>query len=119
MNVIFEPDSEFENVLVVRLEGAFEVASVERVWDAVCERLDAGMRYFLFDFSDVSIITSAGIGMLVRLLIRLQNRGGTLAVTKCDEKIRGVFDIVMLGDILHVCGSESNARARLRAAGAS
>jgi anti-anti-sigma regulatory factor len=59
-------------------------------------------------------VTSAGIGTLVRLLVRLRGFGGTVAIFGCSDKICEVFEIVMLHEILHVCESEDEARARLQ-----
>lgn len=118
-DVSFEQDPELENVLLVRLAGPLEVASVDKVWNRITEQTSGGRSYLLFDFSKVPIVTSAGIGMLVRALIRLQNRGGSLAVFGCDDKICEVFKIVMLKQILNVSDSVDAARDALREAGAS
>ncbi len=115
MQVIFEPDREIENGLVVRLQGAVEVVTAGRLWELSLEQVANGARFFLFDFTGVTILTSAGIGMLVRLLIRLRGQGGTLAVFGCNDHICDVFDIVLLKEILQVCHSEDEARDKLRA----
>jgi anti-anti-sigma factor len=114
MQVVFEPGGEIESAVMVRLQGAIDVVTADRLWTLVSERVGAGTRFFLFDFSDVTILTSAGIGMLVRLLIRLKGSDGTLAVFGCNDHICDVFDIVMLKDILHVCESEDEAREKLQ-----
>lgn len=114
MQVVFEPDHEMDDALVVRIQGRVDVVSAGRLWESASERTGAGVRFFLFDFSKVTIVTSAGIGMLVRLLIRLRGQGGTLAVFGCNEHICEVFEIVLLKEILHVSGSEDEAREKLR-----
>jgi len=114
MQVIFEPDREIDNALMVSLQGAVDVVTSDRLWELASERASAGARFFLFDFSGVSILTSAGIGMLVRLLIRLRGQGGTLAVFGCNDHICDVFDIVLLKEILHVSTSEDEAREKLK-----
>ena len=113
MQVIFEPDREIENTLVVRLQGAIDVVTAERLWELSSERVANGARFFLFDFTGVTILTSAGIGTLVRLLIRLRSQGGTLAVFGCNDHICDVFDIVLLKEILQVCETEDEAREKL------
>jgi anti-anti-sigma factor len=116
MQVEFEPDREIDGGLIVRLRGALDIISADRVWETAAERAGAGFRIFLFDFSGVTIVTSAGIGMLVRLLIRLRGQGGTLAVFGCNDHICEVFSIVLLKEILHVCGTEDEAREKLKSA---
>jgi anti-anti-sigma factor len=113
VHITIEPDQERADLVVVRLDGALEIGVVDRLWQEVSARAETTARFFLFDFSKVTIITSAGIGILVRLLVRLQSRGGSLAVFGCSNKICEVFEIVMLKEILQVRGSEAEARARL------
>jgi anti-anti-sigma factor len=116
MQVIFEPDREIDGGFIVRLHGAVDVVTADRLWELASERAGAGARFFLFDFSGVTILTSAGIGMLVRLLIRLRGQGGTLAVFGCNHHICEVFSIVLLKEILSVCGTEDEAREKLKRA---
>ena len=114
MQAEFKPDQEIDDALMVRLQGAIDVVTANQLWEAASKRVGEGARFFLFDFSDVTILTSAGIGMLVRLLIRLRGQNGTLAVFGCNDHICDVFDIVLLKEILQVCGSEDEAREKLR-----
>ncbi|MCJ7754424.1 MAG: STAS domain-containing protein [Thermoanaerobaculales bacterium] len=114
MQVVFEPDREIDDALIVRLQGAVDVITADRLWELASQRASASARFFLFDFSGVTILTSAGIGMLVRLLIRLRGQGGTLAVFGCNDHICDVFDIVLLKEILHVSASEDEAREKLK-----
>jgi anti-anti-sigma factor len=116
MQVEFEPDRQIDGGLIVRLQGAIDVVTADRLWELATARAGAGARFLLFDFSGVTIVTSAGIGVLVRLLIRLRGQGGTLAVFGCNDHICEVFSIVLLKEILHVCETEDEAREKLRSA---
>ena len=58
-------------------------------------------------------VPGPGSELLVRLLVRLRSYGGAVAICGCNDKIREVFGIVMLEDILQVCDSEEEARTRL------
>jgi anti-anti-sigma factor len=114
MKVSFEPDPAIPDGLVVRLSGDLEINGAAHLWEEVSARAGENTRFFLFDFSDVHIVTSAGIGTLVRLLVRLRGFGGTVAIFGSSDKICEVFEIVMLQEILHVCDSEDEARERLQ-----
>jgi anti-anti-sigma factor len=113
MQLSFEPDPTIPGCLVVRLSGNLETNGATKLWEEVSARAGEDTRFFVFDFSDVHIITSAGIGTLVRLLVRLRGLGGTVAIFGCSDKICEVFEIVMLRNILHVCDSEDEAREKL------
>jgi anti-anti-sigma factor len=114
MKVSFEPDPTVAEGVVVRLSGDLEINGATRLWEEVSARAGEETRFFIFDFSNVHIVTSAGIGTLVRLLVRLRGFGGTVAIFGCSDKICEVFEIVMLQEILHVCDTEDEARARLQ-----
>ncbi len=116
MKLSYEPDPTIAGGLVVRLSGKLEVNGAAELWDEVSTRAGEDTRFFIFDFSDVHIITSAGIGTLVRFFVRLRGYGGAVAICGCSEKVCEVFEIVMLKDVLQVCDSEEEARARLRQA---
>lgn len=111
-----ESDPEIDYGFVVRLSGNLEIVGANQLWEGVSARAGEEARFFIFDFSDVPIVTSAGIGILVRFLVRLRGYGGSVAICGCSDKIKEVFGIVMLQDLLQVCDSEEDARARLRAA---
>lgn len=109
MKLTYEPIPQRQDGLIVRLSGHLEVNGATQLWEDVSSRADEQTRYFVFDFSEVPIVTSAGIGTLVRLLVRLRSYGGTIAICGCSDKIKEVFSIVMLQEILHVCESEDEA----------
>jgi anti-anti-sigma factor len=113
MKLTYEPLAQRGDGLIVRLSGNLEINGANQLWEDVSTRADEQTRNFVFDFSDVAIVTSAGIGTLVRLLVRLRGYGGTVAIFGCSDKIKEVFSIVMLRDILHVCEGEHEALALL------
>lgn len=114
MQLTYEPIPEIEDGLIVRLSGNLEINGATQLWDDISTRADEQNHFFIFDFSDVPIVTSAGIGILVRFLVRVRAFGGAVAICGCSDKICEVFQIVMLQDILRVCESEEEARERLR-----
>ena len=97
----------------MRLSGNLEINGATQLWEDIADRAGEETHFFIFDFSDVPIVTSAGIGTLVRFLVRLRGFGGAVAICGCSDKIREVFEIVMLHDILQVCDSEEEARQKL------
>ena len=114
MRLRYESDPGIADGFVVRLSGNLEINGAAQLWEDVSNRAGRDSRFFLFDFTDVPIVTSAGIGTLVRFLVRLRGFGGAVAICGCSDKIKEVFGIVMLQDLLQVCDSEEEARVRLR-----
>ncbi len=113
MKLSFEPDPHIAGGLVVRLAGNLDINGASQLWDEVSIRAGEETPFFIFDLTDVPIVTSAGIGTLVRFLVRLRGYSGAVAICGCSDKIREIFSIVMLDDILQVCDSEEEAREKL------
>ena len=114
LEIEFEEDPDIADAVVVRLRGTLEVHTAHQLWQRVSERADANTRFFVFDFSRVSILTSAGVGMLVRLFIRLRGLGGAVIIHSCSNKVREVFTVVLLESVLRVCSTPAQAHQRLR-----
>jgi len=62
----------------------------------------------------VDLMASAGVGALVRLFHRVQTLGGQMAVFGANERVHDVIEVVQLSQILNVCDTMDEARARLR-----
>ena len=114
MMMSIEPSDAKEGALLARVEGTLDANAAIELWEAMAAQVNETKRFVLFDFSGVKILTSAGIGTLVRLFTRLKGYGGGLAVFGCTPKVCEIFDVVMLGGILGVCDNATEAWNRLR-----
>jgi anti-anti-sigma factor len=109
MQVIYEHPPDRPGVLIARLSGSVNALAADQLWQSTTQQIEDGTRFVVFDFTGVTMLTSAGIGILVRLYTRLKDRDGGLAIFGCSEKIREIFAIVMLTEILKVCDTEADA----------
>ena len=113
MHVTYETADRLEGAFIARPTGTCDAIGADLLWQTASQQASQENRFIVFDFSGVTILTSAGIGTLVRLFTRLKGYGGGLSVFGCSEKVREIFAIVMLEDILKVCDTEDEAWARL------
>ena len=109
MQVNLEKPPNRPGFLIVRLSGSINALAADQLWESTAQQLDYETRFVVFDFTDVTMLTSAGIGILVRLYSRLKASEGGLAVFGCSARIREIFVIVMLDKVLKVCDSETEA----------
>ena len=109
MQVNYEHPPDRPGVIIGRLNGAVNALAADQLWESTTQQLEDETRFVVFDFTEVTMLTSAGIGILVRLYTRLKDRDGGLAVFGCGTKIREIFSIVMLTDVLKVCDTEAEA----------
>lgn len=113
MEVRVHVDAEVDTAVVMTPVGTLDAISEVSLWDAVDERLNDTTPSLLLDLSAVDLITSAGIGTMVRIFHRIQSLGGTMVVFGANPRVRQVIEIVMLGEILGLCDSIEEARGRL------
>jgi anti-sigma B factor antagonist len=114
MELRCQPDGELEGTIVVVLNGSLDVQGAVELWERVTPELDANTPSLLIDLSSVDLITSAGIGALVRLLHRVQSLKGNIALFGPNPRVREVIGVVMLADILRLSDTAEEARQRLR-----
>lgn len=109
MHVTYETPAGREGALVAHLNGVFNADAAGQLWESASQLVDEETRFVVFDFTRVTILTSAGIGILIRLFTRLRGYGGGLAVYGCNSRIYEIFSIVMVQEILKVRDTEAEA----------
>ena len=106
-------DTTVEDAIVSNVFGPLDEKGAVKVWDALAEELTGEHPSLMIDLSEVDLITSAGIGTLVRIHHRVHKLGGTLALYGANTRAREVIEAVMLADILNLCESIEDARTSL------
>jgi len=67
---------------------------------AIGELVRGGARRVIIDLSNVPVMNSSGLGMLVGASTSLRSAGGSLAVAGANEKIQGLFKMTRLDTVL-------------------
>ena len=109
MHVTYETPPEREGALIARCAGALDALSADQLWESASQLIDEQNRLVVFDFSRLTMLTSAGLGILVRIYTRINGLDGGFAVFGCNAKIRDVISIVMLDKVFAVCDTEAEA----------
>jgi anti-sigma B factor antagonist len=99
-------------ILTLLLEGELDASSSVTL-DAELEQ-PALLTYekVLVNFQRLSYISSAGIGVFIAHLPRLQDAGVKLVLFNMPAKILNVFQILGLDALLHLAGTEHEALTR-------
>lgn len=83
---------ETKGVLVVSLLGRLVAACAEEVKEAIFPRMNENPKVLL-DVSRMTHIDSSGLGMLVQLLQKATEKGGTVKIACLQSHPRIVFEI--------------------------
>jgi anti-sigma B factor antagonist len=71
------------DVKIIKLRGRLNLGeSVDRMRQVFDDMINTGETRFVMDLSDVAMIDSSGIGLLVRCLTAAKQRGGSLKLLK-------------------------------------
>lgn len=109
MNFDVTEEQAAPGVHIVRLRGQFDFSNVGRARAVINQRIEDGAHKVIINLDALDYIDSAGLGVLVGALARLRDREGELAVVCCTPRIRRVFDITKLTQLLALYDTEEEA----------
>lgn len=118
MRVTHAKDSELANVIHAYPEGMLEARGADLLWDAISESLRKETPYLLMDMSKIRFMTSAGVGVLIRLLTRVRNLNGAMSLYGGSDRNRAILKVVGIKPLVNVCDTVEQSRDSLRKLGA-
>jgi len=71
------------------------------------------IKKILFNFKDVSFMDSSGVGMIIGRYKKLQNIGGKIGVVNITPKIRRIFQVSGLFNLINHFNDEKEAIDKL------
>jgi anti-anti-sigma factor len=104
-------------VTVVRLTGDLAGRDAGRFVKTVSGLLDRGMIHIVLDLGRVPLVTSAGLGELVRVTAQANTQGGRLMLAGVKPFVAGVLETTKLDQFFEVCPDVETAVERLKATG--
>ncbi|HEY3412289.1 MAG TPA: STAS domain-containing protein [Armatimonadota bacterium] len=97
------------DTVIIRFSGQFDFTHVATARAAIAETIEAGAHLIVINLDGLDYIDSAGLGVLVGTLARLRDRNGELAVVCRSPRIRRVFEITRLTQLISLMDSEAEA----------
>lgn len=93
--------------IVVRIVGEVDLASAPVLREALVELIDGqGNLFVQLDLENLSFIDSTGIGVLVRALRSVRQKGGDLTLTNCRASTLRILEIAGLTTIFGVTADD-------------
>ncbi len=96
---------ELDNAMILKPVGSVDSASAQCLEENLATLLDRGTKYVIVDFSEVTFVSSAGIGILLGTVSSLRERGGDLIFMKIPTEIEQIFEILNINDYFIVTNS--------------
>jgi anti-anti-sigma factor len=100
LNSTLEPDGP----VVIQPAHELDIASAPHLGAEVLASLNRGRCSIVLDFSDVRLIDSAGLGVLLSAERRVRAAGAELVVANASPHVRRVFELTGVGRSLRLQG---------------
>ncbi|MGA3210402.1 MAG: STAS domain-containing protein [Terriglobales bacterium] len=88
------------DALEVKVRGRLDNYWTEHMQANLEEAIREGAHSIRLNLSEISFLSSAGIGLLVRFHTKLKNIGGSFVVTSPSDRVKQVLDLCRLSSIL-------------------
>jgi anti-sigma B factor antagonist len=89
---------DLDNSIIIQPNGAIDSSTTQNMEEHFNSLIKDHKRYIIVDFSQVTFISSSGIGILLGTVSTLRERGGDLIFMKVPTQIREIFDILNITD---------------------
>jgi anti-sigma B factor antagonist len=87
---------------VAELDGELDVSTSERLRAELLQLIDDGCRTLVIDMSNLVLIDSTGLGVLVGVMKRILQHGGEMQLRSPRRAARKVFDITGLNRVFTI-----------------
>ena len=104
---------QYADVLVIETSGMMDMAAADFVLDCIQGYLDRDEHKFVIDCSNLDLMTSFGLSMLVRANKRLKAKGGVLAVAGAHGLVAEILHLVHFDRLFHLFPDVDSAAASL------
>jgi len=97
-----------DNIVMVRLSGELMIENVAQLKIEFNE-YKTNYKYFIFDFKEVTMIDSSGLGYIVYCLKKLREKNGDAKIQHLVDQAKLIFEITRVNSILDIYENEDQA----------
>jgi anti-sigma B factor antagonist len=89
-----------EGYFLIQLKGdLIEKSLADPLLEDLDKQLNQGNLKFVIDFSQLNYLNSNGLGILIKLLTKIRNKGGELSGFELNDKIKKLLLITKLNQL--------------------
>lgn len=103
----------FSHGAVITLSGSSVTSSAPELDEIARQLLGSKLRYFVFDLGDCRFLSSAVLGVLADLAMKVKKSKGAVVLTRLPPRIKELIDQMGIGKFVSVAPSPSEAIFRL------
>jgi len=91
-----------DDVVILRMSGQMREIGADALREELDELLEKGNYKLIFDLSDISFITSVGLGQMMRAFRTATGNGGYVRVVNPQPLVEEVFRFTKLHTLIHI-----------------
>ncbi len=95
--------------LILIPEGRLDAGTAHEFQDAVAERINAGAKSIVLDFSNIDYLSSAGLRCLLIVAKQQKESGGQLTICSIQDKVSEVFEVSGFSTIVDIHPDRNSA----------
>lgn len=101
---------EMHGVMVIKMEGSMLGGpEASELNNALHKLIEGKKKKIVVDLSDVSLMNSSGLGMLIGGVTTMRNANGDLKLAGANEKVSQVFKITKVSSVVDIHDSVKSA----------
>jgi anti-sigma B factor antagonist len=111
----FHFDDVQEGVLILKADGGLNAQTADQFVESIGKLVDAGLRSIIVDCSALDDISSFGLGVLVRLHRRMDEKIGDVKIASVKSRIVDVLRLTRLTKLFAIYPDVESARQAYKA----
>lgn len=96
---------------ILGIEGDLDASSCIVLDNAISDAVSKGEKKIIIDCSQLNYISSAGLGVFMSYLQDFENNRISMALFNLSEKVKNVFQILGLDQLIKIVNSKEEAKA--------
>ena len=100
-------------LLTIKLAGEIDLQHSPQLRQLLQKKACLKAPMILLDFEEVKYIDSSGLATLIEYYKNSRSYSGRLAVAGLSDRVRGIFDLVRLGEVFGIFPTATEARHAL------
>jgi anti-sigma B factor antagonist len=97
---------------LIELSGELDASSCIILDQAIAEGIKNQEEKFLVDCSDLSYISSAGLGVFMSYIEEFENKNISLVLFNLNPKVKKVFQILGLDELISIVPEKADAKVK-------
>ncbi|MDQ3394856.1 MAG: STAS domain-containing protein [Bacteroidota bacterium] len=98
------------NAYIIIIDGDVDASSSIHLDKAIISAIEEDYKYILIDCSRLNYISSAGLGVFMSYIQDFEAQQINLVIFGLSEKVKNVFQILGLDQLLQIVDSEEEAK---------